>query len=117
MTNASGIYPIRDLVLILPEQEVEHKDTIIIIPESIKQNERSAQVFGTLVAVGDVAFSYEDKNYGSKIREKMVPGTRVMFAKYHGIVVQGEDGKDYRLLQDDDVAAIVNDTVQKPIEH
>lgn len=114
--NKSGIHPTRDLVLIEPEQEVESKEGLIIIPDGARERERLAQIFGRIVEIGDVAFCYEDKNYGSKIRDKMLPGTRVLFAKYHGIVVFGQDKKQYRLIQDDDVAAIVTEKVQKKLD-
>lgn len=116
MVNTSGHYPTRDLVLVEPEQEVEHKGSMIIIPDSAKSREALNQVYGRIVAVGDVAFCYFDKNYGSKIRDKATPGTRIMFAKYHGIVVTGKDGKQYRLITDDDVAAFVDDDVQKELD-
>ena len=114
--NNSGHYPTRDLVLVLPEEEVEHKDSVILIPETAKSRERLAQVYGIIVALGDVAFSYEDSKYGSHIRDKALPGTRIMFAKYHGVVIEGKDGKHYRLIQDSDVAAFVDSDVNKPLD-
>lgn len=116
MVNTSGHYPTRDLVLVEPEQEVEHKGTVIIIPDSAKTREALNQVYGRIVAIGEVAFSAYDKNYGSNLRDKATPGTRIMFAKYHGIVITGKDKKQYRLITDDDVGAWVDDDVQKELD-
>lgn len=112
--NKSGISPVRDLILILPEEEIETEDGLIKIPEYIKQKEIMAQVFGTLIALGEGAFGYENKQYG--VAPNIPIGTRIMFAKYGGIVVRGKDGTNYRIIRDDDVLATVDKEVKKELQ-
>jgi co-chaperonin GroES (HSP10) len=112
--NNSGIYPVRDMILVLPEEEVEIENGVIKIPEFVKQREAAAQVFGTLVAMGEGAFQYERKQYG--ILPVLNDGMRIMFAKYGGIVVKGKDGINYRIIRDDDILAIVDKEVRKELE-
>lgn len=116
MTNNSGIYPIRDLVLLKPDEKVESKEGVIIVPESAKSREQLAQIFGVVVAVGESAYKYEEINYKTNTRDKIVPGTRVLFAKYAGIQLPGIDGVSYRVVNDNDITAIVDEAVKKDIE-
>jgi len=114
MSNKSGITPVRDLILVLPEEEVETEHGLIKIPEFVKQREAAAQVFGILVQMGEDAFKYEEKQFGTS--PDLEAGMRVMFAKYGGIVVKGKDGINYRLIRDDDILATVDTKVKKEIE-
>jgi co-chaperonin GroES (HSP10) len=114
MVNTSGHYPVRDLVLVLPDEEVETKQGLIVIPESVKERSAQAQTYGFVVAHGESAFLFELKEYG--VKTDIHVGSRVMFAKYGGIMVKGEDGKSYRLLRDGDLTCTVSDKVKKEIE-
>jgi chaperonin GroES len=104
-SNKSGITPVRDLVLVLPEEKVKTKEGVIEIPEYIRQRETAAQVFGTVIQAG------EEAECGS-----VVSGDRVMFAKYGGIVVKGKDDQQYRMIRDVDILAKVDREVNKEIE-
>lgn len=98
--NTSGLQPVEYKILIEPE-EVEQKSTGgIILAPTTTEKEKMAQVRGTLVAVGGNAF------------EDWLPplpkvGDRIWYAKYAGYVIKGDDGKEYRLANDKDCAAIV----------
>ena len=100
--NTSGLKPVEYKILIEPE-EVEQKSTGgIILAPTTTEKEKMAQVRGTLVAVGGNAF------------EDWLPplpkvGDRIWYAKYAGYVIKGDDGKEYRLANDKDCAAIVAD--------
>lgn len=111
--NKSGVYPLSDRVLVLPDEEVEVKGGLIVVPEEIRQRYALSQTFGKVVEFGPTAFKYELKNYD--VEQKKEVGSRVMFAKYAGIVIKGKDGKDYRLLRDDDVTAYVDDDIKLEI--
>lgn len=114
MSNSSGIHPVRDMVLMLPEEEVKSKEGMIVIPENVKSRESAAQIFGKIVALGEGAFKYEEKQYG--VFPPLEVGARAMFAKYSGIVCKGKDGVNYRLVRDDDILALVDKEVKKEIE-
>lgn len=124
--NKSGVNPCGDRVVVLPDALDEVTEGGIIIPPSEKDKYQLAQVSGVLVAVGPDAWMdrttitrrlidgqlkvVEQKTTGySKPFAKV--GDRVCFAKYNGLPFEGEDGKQYRLLNDEDITATVSDAV------
>jgi len=99
--NESGIWPVECKCLVLPD-EVPTKTAGGIDISVTADKEQQAQVKGTLVAAGPVAF----EDWSSK---KIPVGTRVFFAKYAGIYISGDDGKQYRLINDNDIMAVCNE--------
>ena len=74
----------------------------IIIADTIADKQTEANIFGTVVAVGDTAW----KDFGG--RSWAVVGDRVAFAKYGGFVIQDPDsGEKFRLLNDEDITAVI----------
>lgn len=104
-TYNPGVYPLGARVLVKPDEEVETKEGVIFIPDTVKARYRDAQTVGTVVSVGPTAFMFEEKTYNAPTRMSVTPGRRVMFAKYGGIVIKGIDGLDYRMIWDDDILA------------
>jgi chaperonin GroES len=105
MTNPSGILPVEYKILIQPIEVEEKTKGGIIIPDETKDRDQFAQMKGILVAVSPFAFTYEDWKGSEDSRPK--PGDTVLFAKYAGAVVDGKDGKKYRLVNDKDVCAVL----------
>jgi chaperonin GroES len=101
--NTSGILPTEYKVLIYPKQVDERTKGGIIIPDESKDREQFAQMEGTLVARSPLAFTYDDWKSASPPSV----GDRVLFAKFAGAKVTGKDGKEYRLVNDKDVAAVL----------
>ena len=104
MTNESGIYPVEYKILVLPIEVEEKTQGGIILPDETKERDQFAQMKGTLVAASPLAFSYDDW----KDAQPPKPGDTVLFAKYAGAVVNGKDGKKYRIVNDKDVCAVLN---------
>jgi len=104
MKNTSGREPLDMRVLILPDP-VEEKHGSIFLPEAVKEQERYAQMTGTLVALGENA--WEEAAARSPNFKRPQPGDRVMIAKYGGILFKGDDGAEYRIMNDEDVTARV----------
>jgi len=104
MKNSSGIAPAGDRVLILPEEVEKTTKGGIIIPETETGKYQMAQVFGRLVAVGPDCWS----DYSGPFAKV---GDRVMFAKYGGLQFKGADGVQYRLSNDTDITALVDENV------
>lgn len=100
-----GVHPLGSRVLVKPDEEVDSKYGMIVIPDQVKAKYRDAQTVGTMVLIGPTAFKFEEKTYDADTRNHMATGSRVMFAKYGGIVIKGKDGIDYRMLWDDDILA------------
>lgn len=103
--NPSGINPVEYKCLVSPT-EVSGKIGNIFIPDEHKDREQFAQMEGVLVAVSPLAFTYADKaDWGDAEMPK--PGDRVLFAKFAGVKVKGKDGKDYRIINDKDLSAVL----------
>lgn len=106
MKNESRISPTEYKVLIQPEKVEEKTKGGIILPDEHKDREQFAQMLGTLIAVSPLAFTYADaKDWGDSPKPK--PGDKVMFAKYAGAAIKGLDGKDYRIVNDKDITAVI----------
>lgn len=108
--NKSGIEPLSDRVLVRPDDSaLKKKTTLIEIPDTVDDRYNLAQVMGTLIAAGPVAWGEEKRLYGKDVAVQ--PGERVMFAKFAGTQIKGADGVTYRLIYDRDVTAKVKDEV------
>lgn len=95
---SSGIYPLEYKVLVLPEQQPEKSKGGIVLTEETRSKEEMAEVEGKLIAVGPLAFE--------EWETKPVTGALVHFAKYAGVYVKGNDGLNYRIINDKDILAI-----------
>lgn len=107
MTNNSGFIPIDLRVLVLPDPVEDRSPGGIILPEQAKEKGKFETIKATLVAIGENA--WEEAAGRSAAFRKPLPGDRVIIAKYGGILLTGEDGKDYRLMNDVDVIARLED--------
>jgi chaperonin GroES len=117
--NQSGIHPCGDRVLIKPDDIEEKTAGGIIIPTNVGELHARAQSIGTFVEAGPDAWVHyvEKDSEGRAIKRRAYsqpfakPGDRVAFAKYGGLQVEGKDGQVYRLMNDEDVTAIVEEGV------
>jgi len=81
--------------------EEKTKGGIYLAPQSMEQ-ERRAATTGILVDIGPSAWQeFADGQPWAKV------GDRVSYAKFAGIEMMGDDGKDYVLLNDQDVLAVL----------
>jgi len=126
--NRSGITPILDRVLVLPDEVEETTEGGIIIAPKVAEQHQMAQATGIFVAAGPDAFIHStiyvetlvDGHWKMTERRtdrwnpEHIPkaGDRVQFAKYGGLVNIGEDGKEYRILNDRDITCKVSDGVR-----
>ncbi|MBP8260664.1 MAG: co-chaperone GroES [Verrucomicrobia bacterium] len=95
---AMNLKPLGDRVLVEPVEEKETKKGGIIIPDSAKEKPTEAVV----VALG-TGKTDED---GKKVPFEVKKGDRVLISKYGGTEVKVE-GKEYKLLNSDDILAII----------
>ena len=102
MLNPSGITPIEYKVLVRPDKVEEKTKGGIIIPDIERDREQHAATHGTLIAVSPMAFRFDD--WPSDV-PKPQPGDRVIFPRYVGHAVKGDDNEDYWLLNDKDLIA------------
>ena len=117
--NKSGIHPSGDRVLIRPDDIEEITEGGIIIPSKVSELHAMAQSIGTFIEAGpDAYIDHVEKDAEGKItkivgyiRHFAKPGDRVAFAKYGGLQVTGKDGVTYRIMNDVDVTAVVEEDV------
>lgn len=100
VANPSGITPIEYKVLVRPRKADERTKGGIMLPETVVEKDQHASMEGEVIAVSPLAFSYEDG------APKAEPRDTVIFARYAGINVRGNDGADYRLMNDKDIVAV-----------
>lgn len=95
---ALKLKPLGDRVLVESIEETEQTKGGIIIPDSAKEKPTE----GKIVALGT---GKTDDN-GKKVAFEVKIGDRVLVSKYGGTEVK-VDGKEYKLLNSDDILAIV----------
>jgi co-chaperonin GroES (HSP10) len=102
VNNTSGIHPKGHRVLILPDpvEEVTQSGIILSVGEN-RDRERLAQLKGTVIEIGNSAW-HDQPSPWAEI------GDHVIFGKYSGLIYQGDDDKEYRIINDLDVVALVN---------
>src|SRR5204862_6742108 len=96
-----NVRPIGDRILAEPIEETEQKGKKggIIIPDTAKEKPMESMV----VAVG----TGKTGDDGKKIFLEVKKGDRVLVSKYGGTEIK-LDGKDYRIVNGDDVLAIID---------
>lgn len=101
--NKSGVIPLDLRVLALPDTVDTVTPGGIILPPSKVDAQEAAQCKATIIAIGENA--WEEAQSRSPHFTKPQAGDRVLMAKYGGITIEGKDGKEYRLLNDADITA------------
>lgn len=105
--NTSGITPTEYKVLVEPKEVETVTKGGIILADQTATAEKHATIEGTIIDVSHLAFTYAtDEEWSGK---KPHAGQRVIFAKYAGVRHKAKDGKEYLLINDKDVVAVVQD--------
>src|SRR6184192_4335526 len=94
-----NVKPIGDRVLLEAVEEKEVKKGGIIIPDSAKEKPMES----IIVALGT---GKTDDN-GKKVPFEVKKGDRVLVSKYGGTEIK-LDGKEYKILNSDDILAILD---------
>lgn len=100
--NTSGVEPLGRAVLV-EYYEPERRESLIVIPENVKDRTVLVEQRAVVVEVGPAAWPDEPP--------RAKPGDRVLIARASGYAMTGPgDGKRYRLVNDRDIfAKIVHD--------
>ena len=104
MQNNSGINPTGHYILVLPnEVETKTASGIILVDETIENAQRDTTA-GILIACGPIGWTeFGDGKPWAKI------GDQVSYGKYAGRDMTGADGKQYVLMNAEDVLAVLDD--------
>jgi co-chaperonin GroES (HSP10) len=97
--NESGCKPIGDRVLIRPDIAAA-KSGSIELPQDVVERAQLASSSGVIVECGEGAFSWNSDRTRPFDGEKPKTGDRVYFDRYAGKVILGDDGAEYRLMDD-----------------
>ena len=100
--NPSGIMPTEFKVLVKPDKIEEKTAGGIIKPQMTRDRDQFAVTTGTLVALSPLAFTFELGDHW-----RPVVGDHVVYGKYLGSEIEGKDGETYRLINDKDIAAVL----------
>lgn len=102
MSNVSGIRPTGPSILVLPlEVERTTQSGIIVSAGENAKRAQMAQAEGEVVGIGPMAWvDQPGKDPWCKV------GDKVLFAKFAGMVIEGKDGNEYRLINDLDIKAV-----------
>jgi chaperonin GroES len=109
MAMTIPIKPLEYKVLIEVATVEEQTSGGIILPDSVRDKQQVAREVGTLVAVSAMAF--EDPDWPVKPQV----GDSVIYNRYAGSVIR-HDHKEYRLMQDKDLGAIVTKEFSEEIK-
>lgn len=105
MSNVSGIYPKGWRVLVLPEEIEEKTESGIIISHgTLKDREEMANTTGVVIAVGDACWPDSSEPWAKE-------GDKVVFGKFSGLLYVGKDEKKYRIINDVDIVAVLDEDV------
>lgn len=105
-SNPSGIRPVKNRVILLPEDVEEVSSGGILLTKSLTEREAMAQVYGRIVAIGP---GCEGQRWWHRFLGRgpeFAVGDLVVFGKYSGLVEPGVDGGKYRIVNDRDIVAV-----------
>ena len=95
---ALNLKPLGDRILVEAIEEKEVKKGGIIIPETAKEKPQEA----TVIELGTGKLDDEGKRVAFEVKK----GDRVLVSKYGGTEIK-IDGKEYKILNSDDILAIL----------
>lgn len=113
--NTSGIKPRYENVLILPDQASTMIGGVYVPPETIERIAEAAET-GVMVAAGPSAWKWNSDRTRRNEEPPIEPGTRIWFARYSGMKIQGRDGLLYRLMSDNCIAGEDVEPEGDPVE-
>jgi co-chaperonin GroES (HSP10) len=124
-SNPSGLRPAGHAVLLEPyEPDFDAaRRTGLIIPENQRNNSIMVEMRAIVVELGDMAYRKDYQNWFLRLitpwRPRCKPGDKIMVQSYSGAIVVGTlDGKQYRLVNDEDVfVQIVAEAVKPEFPH
>ena len=106
--NESGFDPLDDKVLVLMDEHAEVTVGGIVIPGTVQERQSAAGETGVVVALGPAAFVWNDEVTRKWEGRRPEPGDRVYIERYAGQLLQGADGRVYRLMSQHCIGAVAN---------
>lgn len=107
--NASGIHPKGWAILVKPLEIEEVTQGGIVIAQKTLDKEQAAQSQGVLIEKGGFAWNDEPE-------PRAQLGEMVVFSRYKGEVLTGNDGAQYRIINDKDVIAVIDNPLDPQLK-
>lgn len=104
--NTAGWSPIGDYVLVRPDLIARKSSGGVELPDDLADRMELAAITGVIVECGDEAFKWNADRTRPFEGYKPKAGDRIIFEKYAGKPILGEDGGNYRILDDKSVGGI-----------
>ena len=104
--NTSGLIPINDLVLVKTDMASLKTIGGLDLPDDVVERHQLSATSGVIAELGSEAFRWNADRTRPYEGDKPKPGDRVLFEKYAGQLVKGDDGSSYRLVADKAIGAI-----------
>ncbi len=98
--NVKELKPLGDRVLIKPVVEEEKSKGGILLPDTVSKEKPQV---GEILAVGPGSTNKEGKIIPMTVKK----GDKVVYAKYSGTDIKGDDDEDYLLLSEKDILATI----------
>jgi chaperonin GroES len=96
------INPAGHRVLVRVKKLEENTTGGLYLPQQAQEMEQHAMEEGEVVAIGPQAWkAFDDGTPWAKI------GDTVTFARYAGLMKDGDGGQKYRIMQDEDIYAVI----------
>lgn len=100
-----GLSPFGFNLLVAMEPIQKSSPGGIQLPDSVIEKQRIVQVRGRLIAVSPVAFDFA--SFPAETKPRI--GDAVMIAKLSGILTEGADGNEYRIISDKDLVCTIDE--------
>lgn len=95
VSNLSGLHPLGHCLLVEPATATIGNGTIAI-PDHVRANMSLIEMRATVIELGPECWPDEKQ-------ARARPGDKVLMAKFAGHAATGDDGKQYRLVNDRDI--------------
>lgn len=119
--NLSGLRPVGHAILVEPyEPDFDKaKRTGLIIPDKLRNNSIMVEMRVRVIELGDMAYRKDFQSWPMRLitpwRPRCRPGHKMMVNDYSGAVCVGPlDGKQYRLVNDEDVFVQIAEEAVEP---
>lgn len=108
--NTSGRWPIGDKVLIKTDKASDKLGTTgkLYIPEDTKKTMSLGATTGTICAIGGDAFMWNTSYTKPFSGKRPQPGDRVVFTRYSGEGLLGDDGQVYRMMSEGAIGGLID---------
>lgn len=106
-TDHSGLHPLGDRVLVLPDASSERSAGGVELPVDVVARHTLAAEAGVVVAIGDGAFKWNSDKCTAFEGKKPKLGDRVAIERYSGQLFHGLDGVVYRLMESACIGAMI----------